>query len=124
MSKIPSDDAFARAKRRMKERDRNMDRVNDVFREYFKKICSDRAHDSHIMAEDNFMFRAYIFFNKIKDVQVCEESGVSSQLQQFVYEELERQGRGNRNSMVVSFEFDSDENVQASFEGDYYLRMR
>ncbi|MDH5228482.1 MAG: hypothetical protein OEZ58_12460 [Gammaproteobacteria bacterium] len=54
MSKIPSDEAFARAKRRMKERDRNMDHVNDAFRGYFKNICPVKAHDSHIMAKDEF----------------------------------------------------------------------
>jgi len=124
MSKIPSDEAFARAKRRMRERDRNMDHVNNAFSEYFKEICTENAHDSHIIAEDDLSFRAYIFFKKVRDVQLCEESGVSSQLQQFIYDELERQGRGSRDNIVVNFEFDSDENVQANFEGDYYLRMR
>ena len=124
MSKIPSDEAFARAKKRMRERDRNMDHVNYALREYFKEVCPDKAHDSHVMAEDDSRFRAYIFYKKVKDVQVCEENGVSSQLQQFVYDELERQGRGTKDSVAVSFEFDSDENVQSNFEGDYFLRMR
>jgi len=124
MSKIPSNEAFARAKSRMRERDRNMDHVNEAFRECFKEICPNMAHNSQVMAEDDFSFRAYIFFKKVKDVQVCEKSGVSSQLQQFVYDELERQGRGIKDSILVTFEFDSDENIQANFEGDYYLRMR
>jgi len=52
-------------------------------------------------------FEAYIFFKKVNNVPACEENGVSSQLQQFVYNELERQGRGNKDCAVVSFEFDS-----------------
>lgn len=124
MSSIPSDEDFARAKRRMKERDRNMDNVNEAFRKYFKNICPDKAHDSHIMAEDDFTFRAYVFYKKNKDKQLCEENGTSLLLQQFAFDQLEHQGRGSRASVVVAFEFDSDENVQKNFEGDYFLRMR
>lgn len=124
MSTIPSDEDFARAKRRMKERDRNMDYVNEAFRKYFKDICPDKAHDSHIMSEDNLTFRAYIFYKTNNDIQLCEENGVSSLLQQFVFDELEHQGRGSKRSLSVVFEFDSDENVQSNFEGDYFLRMR
>ena len=41
----------------------------------------------------------------------------------FVYAALERAGRGKRPDISVAFEFDSDENVTANFEGDYFLRF-
>lgn len=124
MSKVPSEEALARAKKRRRERDRNMDLVNHSLRNYFKEICLDNSHDALVIAEDDLEFRGYVFYKNAQDVQLCEENGISSQLRDFVYEELERQGRGSKDGIVVSFEFDSDENVQANFEGDYYLRMR
>lgn len=124
MSNIPSEEDFARAKRRMRERDRNIGHVNSALRKYFLEVCPDNAHDSHVIAEEDSKFRAYIFYKKDEDVQMCKENGVSSQLRQFVYDELERQGRGSKTSVAVEFEFDSDENVQSSFDGDYFLRMR
>ncbi|MDZ4297626.1 MAG: hypothetical protein U0998_00010 [Moraxellaceae bacterium] len=124
MSTIPSDEDFAKAKFRMKERDKNMRQVNEALRDYFRRICPSKAFDSYIIAEDFSRFRAYIFFKRNEDIHECEESGISSQVQKFVYDELERQERGSKESVVVAFEFDSDENVQVNFEGDYFLRMR
>jgi hypothetical protein len=52
-------------------------------------------------------------------------SGVTQEIEDFVYAELERAGRGGKGDIRVAFEFDSDENVNASFEGDYFnCRLR
>lgn len=124
MTKIPSDEAFARAKARRKERDRNMGDVNHMLKDFFKKLCGNKAHNSHVIAEDDRKFRAYIFYKKNEDVRDAKESGMQIQLVKFVYDELERQGRGDKDSLDVTFEFDSHENVLSNFEGDYFLRLR
>lgn len=123
MNNIPSDEDFARAKGRMRERDMNMSHVNQALREFFNVICPNGAHDAQVIAEGDFEFRAYIFFKKSEDVEACEENGTSAQIRQFVSDELGRQGRGDGKIITVAFEFDSDENVQRNFEGDYFLRM-
>ena len=69
-------------------------------------------------------FRAYMFFEKDKDIKACKNNGIIRDLIDFVYDALERAGRGRRQDVTVGFEFDSDENVEANYEGDYLLRLR
>ncbi|HZZ70955.1 MAG TPA: hypothetical protein VFE24_01805 [Pirellulales bacterium] len=69
-------------------------------------------------------FRTYVFFEKDEDIKACQGNGVIRDMIGFVYDELERAGRGKRGEITVGFEFDSDENVAAKFEGDYLLRLR
>jgi hypothetical protein len=57
-------------------------------------------------------------------LEKAADSGVTDDIGDFIYAELERVGRGTRGEITVAFEFDSDENVQEHFEGDYLLRLR
>ena len=66
----------------------------------------------------------YVFYKKDNDIQVCRDNGVSQKVEDFVYVELEKHGRGKKENIKASFEFDSDENVAANYEGDYFLRLR
>lgn len=124
MSKIPSDEEFAQAKSHMRKLDRNMDQIDKNIRAFFKKIIPNQSHDFYILAEEEFSFRAYFFYNKNEDIKIFENRGSSQKLRCFVYEELERQGRGGKDDVKVAFEFDSDENVKSVFGGDYFLRLR
>jgi len=119
---IPSDEDFAKAKRLARERSKNLDVVNKSVMLQFKDICP--LHYFILMPQRNDQFWAGIFFVNDEDIAICEESGVSDQIQRFVYAELERQGRGKREDIKVAFEFDSDENVNRNFDGDYFLRLR
>ncbi len=58
------------------------------------------------------------------DLEACKASGISQEMVDFVSLELERVGRGKPEGLKVAFEFDSDENVAANFEGNYFLRLR
>lgn len=124
MSKIPSSEEFARAKQRMRELDRNVDKVNESAVRYFEEICPIHAHKFYLLAEEEKAFRAYVFYKFDKDIQLCRANGVEKKLEDFVYNELELHGRGRREDIAVAFEFDSDENVTANYEGDYFLRLR
>jgi hypothetical protein len=69
-------------------------------------------------------FRAYVFFQRDSDVAVAQQNGLADQIVDFVYEALERVGRGRRSEIKVAFEFDSHERVVTQFEGNYWLRLR
>jgi len=119
---IPTAEDFERASRLMKERARNLDKVREAVFIRFKAICP--LHEFYILDQRDVDFRAYVFFEEEKDIEACESSGISEQIVDCVYAELERAGRGSRADIKVAFEFDSDENVVAHYEGNYFLRLR
>jgi hypothetical protein len=122
MSSIPSDEDFARADRMMEESFRNLDTVEKNVILRFKEVCP--LHDFTLLPHDENSFEAYVFFEREKDIEECKQSGVSQAIVDFVYEELERAGRGSKSEIDVQFEFDSHENVLENYEGDYFLRLR
>ncbi len=122
MSWIPSDEDFDRAERLAKERSRGLDKVTARVLSRFKNLCP--LHEFCIMDQIDVDFRAYVFFEKDEDIRECEDSGVNGQIVDFIYRALEHVGRGKREDITLAVEFDSDENVTANFEGDYFLRLR
>ncbi len=122
MNSIPSDEDFARADRLMEERSRNLDKISESVKQRFTLICA--LHNCYILSQRDVDFRAYVFFEEDKDIKACENSGICQEIEDLVYAELERVGRGKKGDITVAFEFDSDENVTANFEGDYFLRLR
>lgn len=119
---IPTDEEFERASQQMREGSRNLDRVREMVLQTFKGKYP--LHDFFIMDQRDVDFRAYVFFKENKDVEESRHSHIDQEIIECVYAELERAGRGKKNEIKVAFEFDSDENVEAKFEGDYYLRLR
>lgn len=122
MTNIPSDEDFARAKRLDRERNRNLDSAGKNIYLYLSKLSN--IHSVHIFPERDLGFRACVFFNEDEDIVACKQNGVIKKLVDFVYEELERSGRGSKGEITVAFEFDSDENVNRKFGGDYFSRLR
>ena len=121
MYKIPSKKDFARADRLDRERHRNLDRVWRKVERYCKKFS--QFYRFAIMPQGDPDFRAYVFFKKNKDIEACKGSGIVQDIIDCVYAELERAGRGKKEDITVAFEFDSDENVIANFEGNYGDRL-
>jgi len=121
MSKIPSDEEFARAGREMSESFRNLDNVCKSIKRRFKGLCP--LDDVYILPLTE-RFKATVFFKETKDIEACKANGIVQELIDFTYAELERVGRGKRTDITVEFEFDSDENVTKEWGGDYFLRMR
>ena len=122
MTNIPSDEDFARAKHLMAAESRNLDRVEKNALTQFSAVCS--LHNFYILPQRDVDFRVYVFFKKDEDIETCRARGIDREIIEFVYKELEHAGRGKRGEITVAFEFDSDENVTAKFEGDYFLRLR
>jgi hypothetical protein len=124
VNKIPTDEDYARAKALMRERDRGMNSASENSLRYFKKICPKDRYNLHMIAEDDYKLRTYVFYKKSEDLQIYLDNGVSQQIIEFVYAELERQKRGKRDEIEVELEFDSHENVAANYDGNYFLRLR
>jgi hypothetical protein len=118
---IPSAEDFARADRLMEERNRNLDQVCANVTSRFVGSCP--LCKVLVLWQIDVDFRAYIFFKKDKDIDACRESGTLGRIEDCVYEELERAGRGKRGEIIVECVFDSDEQVQRKFGGDYLLRL-
>jgi hypothetical protein len=122
MNDIPSDEEFARASEYMKEFIDGLEIVRESVLQHFQPITP--LYEFYILAQDDVDFRAYVFFKTEKDLNSCKVNGVVKDITDFVHAELERIGRGKKEVTNVAFEFDSDENVRAKFEGDYFLRLR
>ncbi len=119
---IPSDEDFAKAKRLARARSQNIDLVNEIVKQHFEKICP--LHYFIIMPQRNNEFWAGVFFENDEVLLASKRNGITEDIECFVYAELERQGRGKREDINIVFEFDSDENVERNFGGDYFLRLR
>jgi hypothetical protein len=48
---------------------------------------------------------------------------LADEVRDAVFDELEKVGRGDRGTIKVDFEFDSHENVEENFDGNYYNRL-
>jgi len=119
---VPSRDDLARAKARMAERDLHLSEISKIVTDRFQSECN--LHNVLIIWQRDVDFRAYVFFVSDNDLEMAKSSGVMASIEQAVYEELERFGRGKQGDVVVGFEWDSDESVQRKFGGDYWMRLR
>lgn len=121
---IPSEEDFARAHAAMRERDQGLSDVRSIILGRFQK---DGLHEAFIhYSPANKRFFAQLFFLRDDQIQEADKSGLVSQIKQTAIEEMERAGRGDRDVIKIEFEFefDSHENVEANFDGDYFLRLR
>jgi hypothetical protein len=122
MTNIPTDKDFERASKLMAERSKNLDEIRNTIKKVFRNKYP--LHEIYILPQRDVDFRAYIFFEKVSDIEKCRKIGVVKEIEDFILNELERLGRGSRDEIKVSFELDSHENVEANFEGEYLLRLR
>jgi len=119
---IPNNDDFARAKTFMAERYLNLDAVENAVKLRFLPHVP--LHGIYLLAQEDVNFRAYVFFNTDADVLACKADGTTAAIEDAIYDDLARFGRGKRGDIVVAFEWDSDENVRRTFDGDYLSRLR
>lgn len=122
MTNIPSDEEFERASQLMEMRSRGLDEVRESVKRYFAVQCP--LNEVFILPQRDVDFRSYVFFEKNDDIENGKRNRVVQSIEDFVYQELERVGRGKREKLSVVFEWDFYENVVANFEGDYFLRLR
>ena len=119
---IPSEEDFRRAKMADRERNRGLSEVCEHIMKCFKR---DGVYEVFLFFSPRAnQFGAYVFYRWERQIKEAEESRLTDRIKDAIYEELENVGRGSRDAIKVVFEFDSHENVEKNYEGDYFLRLR
>lgn len=119
---IPTEEEFARAKASMRERDLGLSSVRESVLSEFKSRFP--LHDLYIFSGVKDTFHPVILFKTERDVELAMSNGSVDALCEAIALGLEREGRGDRAQLVVVPEIDSDENVHARFNGNYFYRLR
>jgi len=88
----------------------------------FSSLCN--LDNIYVVPEGNFQFGIFVFFSTDRDIEDCREIGIRQSIQDVSFDEITRVGLGRRDEVTVAFEFDSDENVQKKYEGNYWFRLR
>jgi len=122
MRKIPSDEELDRASRMMEQQFHNLNLVEKNVTERFRTKCP--LYRFYVLPQGDDGFRAYVFLETDRDVKDCEKKGIIDELKDCVIQELARAGRWTQSKTTIALELDSDENVTANYEGDYFLRLR
>jgi hypothetical protein len=118
---IPTTEEFERVSRMMTERYRGLDDIREAV---LKEVCKPcLLHYFYIMPQGEMEFKAYVFFVDNKGLASSEKNGVRIRIEDIIWSELERVGKGARDTICVIFEFDSDENVRKKY-GGYFNRLR
>ncbi|MCR9145486.1 MAG: hypothetical protein NXI24_24820 [bacterium] len=118
----PTDEDLARAKAFMREKNRGLSEVGEHIKERFK---TDGVHQCFVFYSSQAdSFGAFIFYDHDHQIQEAEKSGLAERIKDEVLYALEEVGRGERGTLQVEFEFDSHDNVERNYEGDYFLRLR
>lgn len=117
-----SKEDFLRAKAAMKRDNHGLSQVRESVLTKFSMVG---LYEFMILySRKTNAFGAYVFYEKANQILKANESGLSKEIERLVLDELERVGRGAKDRIKVSFDFDSHENVVQNYEGDYYSRLR
>ncbi len=119
---IPTDEDFRRASAEIDHEQRGLGEVRSALLKRFSDDGLEQTLIFYSPAKDSF--GAYLFFTNERVRAQAEKSGLVDVIKDSVLTQLERVGRGKLATLNVTFEIDTDENVQRNFEGDYYLRLR
>jgi hypothetical protein len=109
---------LARAQQAVREAYLHLDEVAENVSSRFSTI-----HTIFLFFEGVSKFRACIFFKTNKDVTDSNSDSTMSAIEDAVYEELDRYGRGKRGEIEVVFEIDSHDNIQKKFNGNYWKAL-
>lgn len=119
---IPSEEEFRRASASMRELDRGLSEVRSRLLDRFQHAG---LHEMFVFFSPvTETFVAHAFYRHSQQIVESARTGVSDGIRAAVLEELERVGRGQRSELKLEIDFDSHDNVEANFGGDYFLRLR
>lgn len=119
---IPSEEDFARAKAAIKKNDRGLSEVRELI---LNQFGSRGVHELFVLfSPTTNCFGVFVFYRLIAQIEKGKQSGLAEEIVTAVFQALEKVGRGPRSSLNVVFEFDSHENVENAYGGNYYDRLR
>jgi len=108
------------ASQRAKERSKGLSKV----RENVLRLFKDRYPlvEFFLLDQQDVDFRAYVFWGTDSDITRLADTPAEEELRAAIAEQLASAGRGE--NLTIAFEFDSDENVQRTCDGDYLMRLK
>jgi hypothetical protein len=119
---IPSKENLLRAKAAMRKDDHGLSEVRE---EILRQFNNSGVHELIVLySRKTETFGAYVFYEVDGQIGEAVKTGLAREIEQAVFKELEKVGRGSRDIINVNFEFDSHENVVRNYDGDYYDRLR
>jgi hypothetical protein len=119
-------DANARFERAVEERASDFDGLDEVsaaFTARFSALCP-LDYFSIMPGLGARTFQAYVFLKSHADVLACERTGLDTKMMDAVKDLVGQHRGGDREKFTIEFEFDSWENVERNYEGNYFLRLR
>lgn len=122
MNRVPSEEDFLKARALMRERDRGLSEVRSKILERFS---GDGLHEAFFFFSRNSnAFIGRMFFRWSRQLEKIEDERYVENIRSAVVEELHKVGRGVPEEMRVLLDFDSHENVESKFGGDYSKALR
>lgn len=119
-SKVPTEDEFVAASEALSKRSLGLSEIRENVLQKFQNDI----HEFFVFDLSERSFKAYVFLQWNWQLDKDYKSGIASEIEEFVLQQLEYFGRGKRDNLHLVLEFDSHENVDANFGGDYYSRLR
>jgi hypothetical protein len=121
-NKIPTEEEFARAKAAMRQNDRGL---SEVCERMLNRYKDEGVHKVFVFLSPHHReFGVYVFYRLDRQIAESDASGLSARIQVAVIDELVAVGRGSREELAVTFQFDSHEGVEREYGGDYFDRLR
>ena len=118
--------AFARMDANYEKNHQGLSEVVEKIRSRFVEIHEFWLNPEHHWREpdpDDVRFFASVFFHLDQQLEEASESGLEVRIRNAIIDEMENVGRGDRNSLEISFNFDSYENVVREY-GSYWNLLR
>jgi len=100
----------------------NLDIIKTSVINSFKKKCNLNC----IWAFEFYQgtkFEFYVFFENNNDIILSRSKGLTGEIEKYIEEELNSSNFVNHGEFDLIVEFDSNQNVQKKFNGNYYNRL-
>lgn len=109
------------ASRLLAHRARGLNEISETLAERYKERS---VHRIWLTDSSETAFAATVFYESDNDIKEAAASGLSSEIVNALYEQLEEKGRGTRNQIALDVDFDSHESVMREYNGNYLLRFK
>jgi hypothetical protein len=118
---IPTEEEFEKASEALRKRSYGLSEIRD---EILKKFKEQNIYEFFIFDVSEKSFKAYVFFRWDWQRKELSKTKIAGEIEDFIYQQLENFGRGKKVDLQLEIEFDSHENVELKYDGDYFSRLR
>ncbi len=119
---IPTDEDFARAKRRMAAVDANWDEMAAVALQELRKVTD--LHHFALFPRNICSFAGVLFFNTEQSLAEAKAGGLDVIARSCIQSAVDKFRAGECAEYDIHVEMDSYENVKRNYGGSYFNRLR